>query len=74
MNFIARWLSRLQLSPRSQRVLTEAALDWRHEVATSPTTAAALWRHCRAGVGFIRALSSVCLESLGSLGGSHSRC
>lgn len=25
------WLSRLQLSPRSQRVLTEAALDWRHE-------------------------------------------
>jgi hypothetical protein len=59
-----RWLSRLQLSPRSQRVLTEAALDWRHEVATAPTLATRLWRHGRGGAGVTRALAGVFSESL----------
>lgn len=53
---INRWFDRLQLSPRSQRVLTEATLDWQHEVTTASTFSTALWRHCRAAFGMCRAL------------------
>jgi len=59
MNALDRWLNRLQLSPRSQRVLTEAALDWQHEVTSTATFVAALLRHCRAACGMLRALAFV---------------
>lgn len=64
MRPLNRWLSRLQLSPRSQRVLTEAALDWRHEVATAKTMAARLSSHARASLGFSRACLSVLADAL----------
>lgn len=67
MTSLDRWLSRLQLSPRAQRVLTEAALDWRHEVTTAPTFWAALWRHCRSALGFVRALTLVSIGSFGTV-------
>jgi hypothetical protein len=54
---LTRWLSRLQLSPRSQRVLTEAALDWRHEVATAESRALAIRRHIAGTLGLIRAVA-----------------
>ena len=53
---MTRWLSRLQLSPRSKRVITEAALDWQHEVAMAATTAARIASHARASVAFLRAI------------------
>ena len=37
MTVLNRWLTRLAISDRSRRAITEAALDWRHEVATAKT-------------------------------------
>jgi hypothetical protein len=59
-----RWLSRLQLSPRSQRVLTEAALDWQHEVATAKTTTARIASHARATAAFLRAIVFLSARSI----------
>ncbi len=50
MTSLTRWLSRLQLSPRSQRVLTEALLDWRHEVATTESVGGVILAHWRGAV------------------------
>ena len=55
MSVLTRWLSRLQLSPRSQRVLTEAALDWRHEVATAKTVDVRILAHLRGTAAIARA-------------------
>ncbi|MBP8299296.1 MAG: hypothetical protein KA020_02940 [Planctomycetes bacterium] len=66
MTALTRWLSRLQFSPRSQRVLTEATLDWQHEVATAPTHGIALWRHCRSAVGWGRAAAAVIVSETGA--------
>ncbi len=63
MTSLNRWLDRLQLSPRSQRVLTEAALDWRHDVATAQTLGQCVVAHARGCVSFVRLLGSVLAES-----------
>ena len=70
MSVLNRWLSRLQLSTRSQRALTEAALDWRHEVATAETTRAALRAHAIGSAGVVRAVVSAIGNALVEVGGS----
>lgn len=59
-----RWLSRLQLSPRSQRVLFETSLDWQHEVAMAKTTGDRLVAHSRMSMALLRACLLVGGESL----------
>lgn len=60
---LTRWLSRLQLSPRSQRVLTEAALDWQHEVATAPSFGSRLVAHLRGTAAMGRAATVAVSEA-----------
>ena len=50
-----RWLRRLNLSPRSQRSIEEAALDWRHEVQAAPSFGAGLRSHLLGLVGLVTA-------------------
>lgn len=56
------WLDRFQLSPRSQRVLTEALLDWRHEAA-APTFMRALAAHVKSTFGLARAILTLIMMS-----------
>lgn len=59
MTMLDRWASRFGLSDRSRRALSEAALDWQHEVATATTVTTRVVRHARAFVGFGRACLAV---------------
>lgn len=54
MSFAERWLSRLQLSDSSQRLLTEALLDWKHEASASLTMRARMIAHVRSTIGLAR--------------------
>lgn len=52
---IAKWLSRLNLSPRTQRAIDEALLDWRHETS-SERPAFIVAAHVRHAVAIFRTL------------------
>jgi hypothetical protein len=50
---IAKWLRRLNLSPRTQRALDEALLDWRHEASSEDSTHR-MGAHLRHSVAVLR--------------------
>lgn len=62
-DIVSRWASRLQISPRSQRVLSEALLDWQHEVTTAPTLMSSLAAHVTSTFGLCRALLMLTVTS-----------
>jgi hypothetical protein len=57
MTSLDRWLVRLSFDDRSRRAITEAALDWQHEVATAPTLTSRLSRHVQSSAGFVRLMA-----------------
>lgn len=57
------WLSRLQLSDSSQRLLTEAAADWQHEVSTATSLVCVVRAHLFGTVSILRLLPFVIADS-----------
>lgn len=59
---IAKWLRRLQLSPRTMRSIDETLLDWRHEAASARTFASACQAHARNSAALFRAALGAAIE------------
>lgn len=71
MNFsIERWLERLQVSARSQRVIHEALLDWRHEVARANSFIDAIRCHLLGAAAITRTAGFVMFEEISAIGQS----
>jgi hypothetical protein len=64
---IAKWLSRLQMPARSERAISEALLDGRHEVAAADSFPGSVVARLRSVVGFAHAIGGAALGEVQTL-------